>query len=460
MKKNFGKKNIRLFILFSLLVLLVGSLFGYIIYKSLTHDDSIYEVAAGSFMYDASNRYVSLENKASLQQKWDKHFYLTFSENNKTQSTDLGDDVVVYNANNYLVYLYGTNYQIKTNGDVVYSDTVLEVARNGMPNIFKLADRKYLIVGSNIHTEKNDIKTDGYLIIEIDKGGNALLLNQELNIKTINELTLITSSFSFDVANEKMIVGDKVIDLKKVSGSTNQYVKPEEKKEDSNGGNGGGSSGGNIVSGGVNITGNILSGGSSEKLNIVKSASLTSVVGYTSYIDVFYAINDPKNEYVSVFLLIEGKDYQDKIILNKDHTKIRIRNLKPNSEYKISFAYSYASEGNSSILVDEVANVIKVKTKKIQSSIVINKVSGSKIYFTVYYDESYAFESANVVAYSDNANVGTVSVNKNLAVSNKGFSGVIDANTTLGHEVVLKLENCVYQDETISVNVRAKFVNR
>ena len=74
-----------------------------------------------------------------------------------------------------------------------------------------------------------------------------------------------------------------------------------------NGGNsssgGGGSSGGSV--GGI-VSSAAGSSGSSEKLNIVKSAFLTSVTGYTSYIDVSYTVYDPKNEYTSVYLLVEN----------------------------------------------------------------------------------------------------------------------------------------------------------
>lgn len=465
MKRKFGKKNIRLFVLFSFLVLLVILLFGFIIYKAMSFDKAIYSVATGSFMYDVSNNYVSLEETGKLQQRWDKHYYLSLEKKGKTKTTDLGTDVVVYNESNYLIEIYGTNYQIKTNGDVTYSDKKLEVARNGSPSIFKLSDRKYLIVGPNIHTEKNDIKTDGYLIVEIDKGGRALLLNNEMNIKTLSTLVLITSSFTFDVANERLIVGEEIIDLKKVSGSTNQYVEPEPEKEEkpdkdkdkdkdknnNNNNNGGTAGGGNI---------NIGGGKPPEKLNIVKSASLTSVVGYTSYVDVFYSVNDPKNEYISVYLIIKGTDYEQKIILNKTYNKIRIRDLKPNSEYTITFAYSYASEGNSDFLMDEIVNVLKVKTKDIKSSITITKITGSKIYFNVLYDESYAFDTALVAAYSDNVKVGEIAVNTNQAASKKGFSGVIDTGSPLGYEIILKLENCTYNGEPVAINIQSKFINK
>ena len=459
MKRKLGKKNIRLFVLFSFLVLLVVCLFGYFIYQALVYDKETYKIAANSFMYDNNNEYVLLENDGELTQKWDKHYYLKVKDKKK----NMGDDVVVYNDNDFIIYIYGTNYQVKTNGDVIYSNTKVEASRNGSPTFYKLDDRKYLIVGSSIQTDNKEIKTKNYLIIEIDKSGHALLLNNELNIKTLNTLVLKTGVYDFDVANERLIVNENIIDLKKISGSTNQYVEPveeeEEDKNNSSSGNGGGSAGGAAGGGAAGGSTNTTITDKDNKINIVKSANLTSVIGYTSYIDVFYSVIDPKGEYTTVYILVEGTDYNEKIILNKGNSKYRITDLKPNSEYSISFGYTYVS-GDSEILMDEVVNVLKAKTSKITTKIAITKISGSKIHFTVNYDNNYAYETADVVAYSDGTRVGSLEVEKNLAVTSKGFSGIIHTGDSLGYEIVLKLENCYYNGVEVTSNVRSKFINK
>ena len=469
------KNNTGLFVLFSFVVILIIGLFSYGLYVTLSFDSTIYEVAEGSFTYDKEYNYVSLKEAANLQQKWDKNYYLKLSD--KKRVTNLGDDVVVYNKNDYKLYLYGTNYQVKLTGDVIYSNKVVEIPRTGAPTFFKLNDRKYLITGKSIKSEVKGINTKDYLIVDIDKSGNALLLNNELNIKVLSTLKLVTSEYVFDVANERLLVGEKtVIDLKKINGSTNKYVEPdltpeteEEVGNDSvtadNGVAGNNNYGGSNKSGSSGGGGGVVStgGGSKEKLNIVKSAVLTSVTAYTSYVDVFYTVNDPKNEYTSIFLLIErigSEDEPVKVVLNKNSTKYRVRDLIPNSEYKISFCYSYPSPNNVDVIVDEVGNVVTTKTKKISTKIVINKISSEKIYFTVYYDGSYAFDSSNVVIYSDNSNIGTVSVDTAQAVSAKGFSGSLTTLSTLGYEIVLKLENCVYQGGNVDINIQTKFVNR
>ena len=456
MKRKLGKKNIQLFVLFSFFVILVIVLFVFIIYRVLSYDRTIYDVSNGSSMYDKDNNYVLLESTAKLKQKWDKNYYLTFDKKSK----NMGTDVVVYNENDHLIKVYGSNYEIKLNGDVVYSDKSVEVAKSGTPKVFKLDDRKYLVVSSKIETEKKEIDTKEYLIVEIDKSGHALLLNNELNTKTLSTLILKTGSFEFDVANEKLVVKEKVIDLKKVSGSTNQYVEPviEEDDDDKNKGNGynnyyNNNSGGSVGNQTTTIT------DKDDKIVINKSANLTSVVPYTSYVDIFYSVIDPKNEYLSVYLLVEGVDFNEKIILNKGSTKYRLTGLKPNSEYTISFGYTSYSDDGSDVLVDEILNVLKAKTKGINSTIEISKISGTKIYFTVKYDSAYAFETADVVAYSNGMEVGRVAVDATMAVSAKGFTGHVDFGESLGYEIKFKLENCKYNGEEVFPNIQAKFIN-
>lgn len=474
------RSNTKLFVLFSFLVIMIIGVFGYALYNTLSFDTTLYSVAKGSFTYDKEYNYVSLNDKGDLQQRWDKNYYLKLSDKKKV--TNLGSDVVIYNKNDYKLYVYGTNYQVKLNGDVIPSNSMISVSRTGAPSFFKLDDRKYLITGKSIHSEEKGIATKDYLIVDIDKSGNALLLNHETNIKVLSTIKLVTSDFIFDVANERLLVGKDVIDLKKINGSTNQYVEPDvdnikpetlntnpitgggDENGGSSSGNSGGSSGG--AAGGV-AGGGVISGGSSsgssEKLNIVKSAFLTSVVGYTSYIDVSYVVNDPKNEYTSVYLLVERTGSNEepiKVVLNKNSTKYRIRGLIPNSEYKISFCYTYVNPNNVDVVLDDVANVVTTKTKKTSTKIVVDRLSGNKIYFTVYYDQSYAFDASTVMVYSDGNNIGAVDVETAQALTSKGFSSFVTSETSLGYEIILKLEECKYQGEPVFSDIHTKFINR
>lgn len=458
MKRKLGKKNMKLFVLFSVFVFLLILLFGYIIYLVLSNETETYVIDLNSFMYDANNQYVLLDEETKLAKKWDNHYYLTY----KDSKLDMGMDVVVFNEQGNSIDLYGSNYEIKLNGNVVQNIKQLEISR-ATPSFYKLDDRKYLMVASSIQSEDMDVSAVNYLIVEIDKQGNALLLNNNLNIKTLNSLILETSTYKFDVSNEKLIVGDNEIDLKKVNGSTNEYVEPEVEKP--NTGNNS-QTGGNASSGSTGNAGG-ASGSTSiidtdSKLNIFKTANLTSLSSFASYIDVYYSVVDPKNEYTSVYLLVEGIDFEEKIVLNKNSSMYRIMGLSPNTIYNIKFGYTYLSEDNSGILVDEVVNSLSTKTAKINTVIKITKVNNNGLYFNVKYDEAYAFESAIVGVYIGETMVSSVAVDTDLALSNTGYEVVVQSGDFLKSGIItLKLENCIFNGVDVSnkVDIKTKYVN-
>lgn len=93
--------------------------------------------------------------------------------------------------------------------------------------LYKIEDRKYLIVSEKISNENETINAENYLIVILDKSGNTQLINDKMDIKTINALVLKTDIFTFDVANERLIYEETKIDLKKIIGSTNEYVEKE-----------------------------------------------------------------------------------------------------------------------------------------------------------------------------------------------------------------------------------------
>lgn len=468
MKRKLGKKNHKLFLLFSFLVLVILLLFSYAVYTTFSYDREVYSVAQGSFLYDSDNHYISLEEEASLKQQWNQRYRLSYTVNKEKKSSDLGEDVVIYHENDYKLYVYGSFFEVKTNGDILYHEKKTEIARNSFPGLYKLADRKYLLVGRSIETKNKEISTSHYLIVTIDKSGNAMLLNHELNSKTLATLILETSDFSFDVANERMVIGEEIIDLKKISGSSNQYVAEkkeekveEEKKETST--NSSSTDGGNSSNQGNVQYG--ASGGSSpsakpEKLNILKSVQVTSINTYTSYIDILYNVVDPKGEFVSIYIDIVGSDnYEEKVILNKTSNRYRLRNLTPNTEYTLTLSYTHKNANEDSIL-EETASTLKVKTARDRTKVAITKISGSKIYFNVSYDQSYAYQSSNVKIISDNTVVGTMAVNTEEALSTKGYNGMIDTKTALGYEIILQLEDCIYEGEAISSTIKTKYINK
>ena len=118
-------------------------------------------------------------------------------------------------------------YRIYMDGAVSKLSQNNTISRISEDQFYKLGDRKYMVVGNTIVNQTGALSTQNYLLILLDKAGNTYLLNNELNSKTINPMIIRTQTFEFDVANEKLIYQGNEIDLKKVIGSTKNYVEPE-----------------------------------------------------------------------------------------------------------------------------------------------------------------------------------------------------------------------------------------
>ena len=139
----------------------------------------------------------------------------------------MGGQVVAYKTTTAQTTIYGKAYKIQKDGNVEKVSGETKISNYREDNFYKLEDRKYLITSSRIYNETETLNTKNYLIVIIDKAGNAYLLNNEIDSKIISPIKIKTDTFVFDVANEKLTCEDKDIDLKRVLGSTNMY---EEKK--------------------------------------------------------------------------------------------------------------------------------------------------------------------------------------------------------------------------------------
>ena len=86
--------------------------------------------------------------------------------------------------------------------ETLRDETIIE--ETIIPKFYKLADRKYLLIAPIIRNEKGDFRADNYLIVHLDKMGNAELYNNKLNMKTLTPTKLVTPTYTFDIANEKL----------------------------------------------------------------------------------------------------------------------------------------------------------------------------------------------------------------------------------------------------------------
>lgn len=475
--------NKRSFATFVIVVVIIIAILVICLLNVLSNQEPVYEIDSNTFLYDINNNPIEVLEQGKIDKKWDGNYYLSHLNQGQEEEYELGAQVVAYNPNRIKLDLFGTEFQVSLDGTVQKLTRRQEVTNLSEDKFYKLADRKYLIVGSNITNEANTLATSNYLIVILDKAGNASFLNHEINSKTLKPMVIRTSSFSFDIANEKLIVNDNEIDLKKIIGSTNEYKEVEladngeqNTQENINSTSIAGQStvqqnsdstvnnqDTTIVNGNVNLgtsTGSGSSGttGGSDgnKTPLSKSVSLRNVSQTSSYIDVEYNVIDPENKYQTVYLLVDG-NVQKNISLDKSAKTYRITGLTPNSQYTLTLGYREISDDGN--IEDKIEDVLVVRTNRVNVNLAITKVTNDKIYFNLKTDSNYSFDSGNLVLYINGERRDSIAIDTTSASSNSGWSSSINYSKSGAGEVVLRLENVTHDGQSVTTDIQVKFRN-
>lgn len=418
-----NKRNIGIIIVISILIVIMFSL---VIRIFLNTDRKEYQVALGTLVFDKDKTIVKVESPATIKSKWNKDYYLKYNSEN----INLGNTAISYNEESGELHLYGTYYEISSGDEINITSDETIIKSTALTKFYKLADRKYLVVDKEIKSSDGLLSTSDFLMIDIDKVGNATLTNHKVNLKAFAETTIVTSNYTFDIANEILTYGSDKIDLKKIIGSSNTYTKedliPEENNSTNNGitditenkegtdgtgGNGGadGSSGANEDNRNTTVI--------EEVKKETKNTSVIAVTTAVSKITVDYVIYDPKKEYTSVYMEVrkEGESSVDTIYLNSSETTYELtKDVFPNTTYELTFKYTYIDEYNN--VIANTFDTKKVTTKKPSISLEVTKTSLRKIEYLIKNDNTYNLTSGNL----------TVLVNGNV-VSNSEIT--INGNT-------------------------------
>lgn len=488
--RSLAAGNKKRFAIFAIIIIIIIILLITCLRLALNHEVEEYRIESNVTLYDSEYEPLQPEEAGTITKKWDGNYYLTLDNTNETYK--LNPEVVSYNGNNSQVTLYGDVFKVLLDGQVEKYSKDTTIRNTSEDAFYKIADRQYLMISNSIKNEFGSISTSKYLYIIIDKSGNTLLLNNEIYARTINPIVLSTSSYRFDIANEKLIVGNEEINLKDIIGSTNEYVEKEEEKDmdwqnlipeynggtsengSDNSGNGqnadgsvinnqgGAQSGtnagtsGNAGNGGDTIINN--SNSSTNQTPLSKSVSLRGAIATSSYIDIEYAVQDPQNRYQTVYAFVEAVGYENTIALDKNATTYRLTDLEPNTEYKITLGYKEITEDNE--VVDNIEDVLSVRTTKINASIDITRVStgSKKVYFNLKLDQNYAFDYAKIALYVDGIKESDMKVNLTEAVKTDGWSNVLSYEN-YGSEITLQLEGTSHDGSVIETNIQAKYRN-
>ena len=259
MRKYDGKNKRNIGIIVGVSVIF-AVIFSFFLIKEIKISKMRYELESSTVLFDIDKNSISLNNIGIIKKKWNSKYYLTYEE----EQYNVGTHVIAFNNNKTSLSLYGEFYEVKSNSevDITKEETILN--NLSISKFYKITDRKYLIIDPNIRTEDESLKTINYLIVELDKQGNAILYNNNLNVKVFSASKILTTNYTFDIANELLIFENDTVDLKKILGTTNEYKEKEEKPNSGNNegtgtgngtGDGAGAVGGNGTGGGAGGTG-------------------------------------------------------------------------------------------------------------------------------------------------------------------------------------------------------------
>lgn len=495
--RNLTSGNKMNFTIFALIVLIILIILCTAVIMVVRTDKEEYPVSNTMSIYDKDYNYIELENDAKIFKKWTGNYYL--KEDTTKKEYNLGGYAIAFDKNKKTLDLYGNFYQVLKGGDISKISGINTVSGNVQSQFYKIDDRKYLIAARNITNDTGSLSTQNYLIIIIDKLGNALLLNNKINAKTINEMIISTDDFKFDVANEILTYNDENINLKKIIGSTNEYVKREEENttegqnevvNETEVGQVENTAGEGQITTSATTTINkthlglgslnnwiqkvaagfqsIYNGNSGKKdeASLTKSIALNSLSVGTTSLDINYAITDPENKYNVVYAIVSDGTKQTSISLDKNATSYKVTGLEPNTNYSVEIGYKVIYSDSS---VDEkVEDTMTVRTKAPTESLEITKVSTDKIYYTLKLDSNFVYDKgAKIIVYLNDTNEDTKSsitlTEANLEkAASSGYSGsfiIPDEYKIKGSSIKIKLENTKYNGAEVNTNLTAKIIN-
>lgn len=441
-----NKRNIGIIIAISILIVIMFSL---VIRIFLNTDKKEYQVAVGTLVFDKDKTIVKVESPATIKAKWNKDYYLRY----KDENINLGSTANTYNEETGEIHLYGTYYEISSGDEINITSDETVIKSTALTKFYKLADRKYLVVDKEIKSSDGLLSTSDFLMIDIDKVGNATLTNHKVNLKAFAETTIVTSNYTFDIANEILTYGSDKIDLKKIIGSSNTYTKedliPEENSSGVNSGitniteNNGGSNGNTTAdnNGGNNTGINEDNRNTTVIEEVKKETKNTSVIAVTTTVDkitIDYVIYDPKKEYTSVYMEVkkEGESTVDTIYLNSNETTYELtKDIFPNTTYELTFKYSYIDEYNN--LHTDIFDKETVTTKKPSVSLKVTRTSLRKIDYLITNDNTYNLTSGELTVLVN----GNVVSNSEITI-NGNTKGYVEVSEIADNDAIeLRLTN-------------------
>jgi hypothetical protein len=217
--RRFNRKVIRAFNIFGIMVLLNAAFLGWMsVSGTSAGPEFVYALPAGSIVYDGNNGRIDLMAQAAVKETGSGGYKLTYT--GAQEEFALGEHPLTYETDSSNLNLFGNGYRVYRDGSVeaIKDRTAITDYENSA--FYKLADRRYVITGGTISDETGRFSAQGFLFIVLDRLGNARLLNDRVDMTTLEPMTLVCGDVRFEISSEKLLLGSGDIDLTRILGST------------------------------------------------------------------------------------------------------------------------------------------------------------------------------------------------------------------------------------------------
>ena len=459
-KKSFG--------IFSGVVLAgMGGMGGAVVRAAGTVSDQ-YAMEIGSLVYDNAYSRINLEGNGEVRRELNGNWNLKVDGGEKY---DLGKKTVAYEPQSGSLKVFGGGWQFKEDGTVVKLSNFEEIPLTES-GFIKLSDRKYVLVGDDIHDASGKVTADGFLYIIADKAGNAHMMNDVMNVTSMDEMILNEGDFQYNIAEETLALGENVVDLQSVMSALNVVEDPfnlGRKKyaytiRGGNGGAGGkggaggiggrggtggiggaggqggiggyggaggsggsGGSGGNGGDGGAGGAGG--AGGNGGSINgSSQSQNITGRMGmYIKSIDkssnklvVHFRINDTFGNYGEIEVRVKPSSGSGKEIIKRvgpDDEEVTFDQLTAGKRYTVTIGYYDEEEDGEFRSMD----VVRATTEDVSISFYITQVNSDDVCYSVQLDEDYVTSFTRVVIHNHTDMEDIFSVDD----AKEGYAGTI-----------------------------------
>ena len=408
-KKSFG--------IFSGVVLAgMGGMGGAVVRAAGTVSDQ-YAMEIGSLVYDNAYSRINLEGNGEVRRELNGNWNLKVDGGEKY---DLGKKTVAYEPQSGSLKVFGGGWQFKEDGTVVKLSNFEEIPLTES-GFIKLSDRKYVLVGDDIHDASGKVTADGFLYIIADKAGNAHMMNDVMNVTSMDEMILNEGDFQYNIAEETLALGENVVDLQSVMSALNVVEDPfnlgrKKYAYTIRGGNGGAGGKGGAGGNGGSIN------GSNQSQNITGRMGMyiKSIDKSSNKLVVHFRINDTFGNYGEIEVRVKPSSGSGKEIIKRvgpDDEEVTFDQLTAGKRYTVTIGYYDEEEDGEFRSMD----VVRATTEDVSISFYITQVNSDDVCYSVQLDEDYVTSFTRVVIHNHTDMEDIFSVDD----AKEGYAGTI-----------------------------------